>query len=282
MADVWVSRKKWTCQYCNVTINDDVPSRQHHESGGRHKGNVERALQNLYKKGERERKDAQAAKREMDRIERLAAASYAKDLSAAAAAAPLGDGPTADPKAKVPPTWKPKNKLTAYGSVAPPPSTQEVQPSEQSGPSQATAVAGDWEEVRSAGPSSLTQDTAHLPSEREQAKSFRINEKVAKIYSNDDEDEDLHLSQIKVKKRKTGGRHDEEILPPPVWSSVTLVSNAPTSEQQNDTATAADSKPEVGATLDTPAEPESAPPSSLFKKRKSGSGAGAKKVRAIV
>lgn len=49
MADVWISRPRLTCKYCNVTINDDVPSRRHHENGARHKQNVERSLKELYR-----------------------------------------------------------------------------------------------------------------------------------------------------------------------------------------------------------------------------------------
>ncbi len=78
MADVWISRKRWTCKYCDVTINDDLPSRRHHESGVRHKQNVKNALQELYRKGEQERKDAEETRKEMARIEALAAESYAK------------------------------------------------------------------------------------------------------------------------------------------------------------------------------------------------------------
>lgn len=38
MSEFWVSRKRWTCPYCDITINDDVPSRMQHEGGMRHKG----------------------------------------------------------------------------------------------------------------------------------------------------------------------------------------------------------------------------------------------------
>lgn len=71
MADYWVSRKRWTCKYCDVTINDDVPSRTQHEGGARHKANVERALRDIYRKSEGERRDKEAAGREMERIERV-------------------------------------------------------------------------------------------------------------------------------------------------------------------------------------------------------------------
>lgn len=71
MSDVWISRKKWTCPYCDITINDDVPSRMQHEGGLRHKGNVERALKDVYRKGERSRRDEENAKREMAKIEKV-------------------------------------------------------------------------------------------------------------------------------------------------------------------------------------------------------------------
>lgn len=71
MADYWVSRKKWTCKYCDITINDDLPSRQQHEGGFRHKNNVERALKDIYRKSEQDKRDKEHARREMLKIERV-------------------------------------------------------------------------------------------------------------------------------------------------------------------------------------------------------------------
>ncbi len=114
MADVWISRKRWTCKYCDVTINDDLPSRRHHESGGRHKQNVRQALENLYRKGEQERKDAEDAKKEMARIEALAAESYAKDQAG-------GDAPVAlSSSARAPPASSPSSKLATSARPKPP------------------------------------------------------------------------------------------------------------------------------------------------------------------
>lgn len=76
MSEVWISRKKWTCKYCDVTINDDVPSRQQHENGLRHKGNVERQLRQAYKKSEKDRREEKDAKREMEKIERVSDLHY--------------------------------------------------------------------------------------------------------------------------------------------------------------------------------------------------------------
>jgi len=71
MSEYWVSKKRYFCKYCDVYIADDVPSRQHHENGLRHKGNVERFVRGLYKAGEKRKKDAEEEKREMRRIEQV-------------------------------------------------------------------------------------------------------------------------------------------------------------------------------------------------------------------
>jgi len=76
MSEYWVSKKRYFCKYCDVYIADDVPSRQHHENGLRHKGNVERFVRGLYKAGEKRKKDAEEEKREMRRIEQVCFYSF--------------------------------------------------------------------------------------------------------------------------------------------------------------------------------------------------------------
>lgn len=71
MSEYWVSRKTWTCKYCNLTINDDVPSRLQHENGMRHKGNVERALKDVYRKSENDRREKRNLEIEMKKINRV-------------------------------------------------------------------------------------------------------------------------------------------------------------------------------------------------------------------
>ncbi|EKM54567.1 uncharacterized protein PHACADRAFT_210366 [Phanerochaete carnosa HHB-10118-sp] len=81
MSEYWVSHKKYFCKYCDIYIADDKPSRTQHETGLRHKGNVERFVRGLYKAGEKRKQDSEEERREMARIERAAAASYAQDVS---------------------------------------------------------------------------------------------------------------------------------------------------------------------------------------------------------
>ncbi|TFK68706.1 hypothetical protein BDN72DRAFT_841505 [Pluteus cervinus] len=81
MSEYWVSKKKYFCKYCDTYIADDVPSRQQHESGLRHKGNMERFIRSLYKAGEKRQKDLEEEKREILRVEKAAQAAYAQDIS---------------------------------------------------------------------------------------------------------------------------------------------------------------------------------------------------------
>lgn len=71
MSEYWVSKKKYLCKYCDIFIADDAPSRQHHENGLRHKGNVERFIRGIYKTGEKQKKDLEEEKREMRRVEQV-------------------------------------------------------------------------------------------------------------------------------------------------------------------------------------------------------------------
>lgn len=69
MSEYWVSKKKYFCKYCDIYIADDAPSRQQHENGLRHKGNVERFIRGLYKGSEKRKKDLDEEKRDMARVE---------------------------------------------------------------------------------------------------------------------------------------------------------------------------------------------------------------------
>ena len=75
MSEYWVSKKKYFCKYCDIYITDDIPSRQQHENGLRHKGNVERFVRGIYKAGEKHKKDLEEEKREMRRVEQASSSS---------------------------------------------------------------------------------------------------------------------------------------------------------------------------------------------------------------
>ncbi len=203
MADVWISRKKWTCKYCDVTINDDLPSRRHHETGVRHKQNVQKALQDLYRKSDQGRKDAEQTKKQIEQIEALAAASYAKDQAAAGTSA-SATAPSATPITS--PSAAVSSSKASTGTVSKP--TIRRPPSSSAQPEvrdvQPVAEAGQWEQVEQAQPAASSASTFGPQSteatERDQARSFRVREKVGRLDDSDDDD-DLGARTIKVKKR---------------------------------------------------------------------------------
>ncbi|KAF5351857.1 hypothetical protein D9756_007705 [Leucocoprinus leucothites] len=146
MSEYWVSKKKYFCKYCDTYIADDVPSRQHHESGLRHKGNVERFIRGIYKTGEKRKKDQEEEKREMARVEQAAQAAFAQDVStghAKASSAPIASSSSAPRK----PAAKPSNPFANYTTAAqlgftdPDAEMKEIRKSQ--------GVVGDWQLVES-------------------------------------------------------------------------------------------------------------------------------------
>ncbi|CAE6431357.1 unnamed protein product [Rhizoctonia solani] len=122
MSEFWVSKKRYWCKYCGISIADDAPSRQHHESGQRHKGNVDRYIRDIYKTSEKKKKDAAEEEREMKRIDAAAREAYAKDIGSGAAAgststASSSSAPAPRPAAAKPPPAKPTDKFANYSTA---------------------------------------------------------------------------------------------------------------------------------------------------------------------
>ncbi|RDX47962.1 hypothetical protein OH76DRAFT_1326598, partial [Lentinus brumalis] len=118
MSEYWVSKNKYFCKYCNIYIADDAPSRKQHETGLRHKGNVERFVRGLYKAGEKRKTDLEEEKREMARIEKAPGAAYAQDVASgltkpgsSSTAGPSSSAAAAGPKVAPP---KPSNPYANY------------------------------------------------------------------------------------------------------------------------------------------------------------------------
>ena len=283
MADVWISRKRWTCKYCDVTINDDLPSKRHHETGVRHKQNVQKALADLYRKGEQERKDAEHMKKEMARIEALAAESYAKDQassdSPAASTAQLT--PSAASSSSRPTSSAPKRTKQSFTHLA----QQSTRPTLQSAEESPHPVAqpGEWEQVQpvSSGSTSYANETS---SDRDKARSFRVREKVARL---DDSDDDSSLNNIKIKKRSRNdvdAEHGPSLLQRGVKKEDPADPAEPVKEESGAASLTTDK--ESGTTDPTSVNEEADSGNSggggLFKKRRAGAGAGAKRVRAVI
>ncbi|KAI8833497.1 hypothetical protein BJ741DRAFT_612256 [Chytriomyces cf. hyalinus JEL632] len=79
MTERWVSNKKYFCQYCKIFLADNRQTRNLHESGLKHKGNVERYLGEVRKKDDEKKRTDEYTRRILEGVERKAMASYARD-----------------------------------------------------------------------------------------------------------------------------------------------------------------------------------------------------------
>ncbi|CAE7140320.1 unnamed protein product [Rhizoctonia solani] len=150
MSEFWVSKKRYWCKYCGISIADDAPSRQHHESGLRHKGNVDRYIRDIYKTSEKKKKDAAEEEREMKRIDAAAKEAYAKDIGSGAAAeststAASSSAPVRQPAAAKPPPPKSTDKFANYSTAESLGFVDEAALEAQR--RQTEGVAGEWELV---------------------------------------------------------------------------------------------------------------------------------------
>ncbi|KAF8070700.1 hypothetical protein FPV67DRAFT_1668534 [Lyophyllum atratum] len=207
MSEYWVSKKKYYCKYCDIYIADDVPSRQHHENGMRHKGNVERFIRGLYKTSEKRKKDLEEEKRDMARVDQAAQAAYAQDV--AAGRAKPGAGPVASTSAAPSkPAPKPSNPFSNYSTAeslgfSDPDAERYAAEVERR---RTQGLAGEWEVV-----ATVTPPIAPTSEDEDDDKS-RIavageGRPVKREAENPPNEEDTR--QFKLRKRTWGGGLDE-------------------------------------------------------------------------
>lgn len=158
MSEFWVSKKKYFCKYCDIYIADDVPSRQQHENGLRHKGNKERFVRSLYKTSEKRKHDLEEEKREMVRVERAAQAAFAQDVGSGVAKASSSVSVSA-PHVSAP-IDKPSKPASAWTNYSTAESLGYTDPDVERAKAEAErrrtqGVAGEWQMVASAPSTSV-------------------------------------------------------------------------------------------------------------------------------
>lgn len=68
MAEYWKSTPRYWCKHCSVYVRDTKLERQNHEATAKHQGAIKRALRDLHRGHEREEREKERAKREIDRL----------------------------------------------------------------------------------------------------------------------------------------------------------------------------------------------------------------------
>lgn len=80
MADYWKSQARKYCDFCKCWISDNKPSVQFHESGKRHKANVETRIKEIGRKSIADQKAKLKMEDDIKKMEEAATKAYARDL----------------------------------------------------------------------------------------------------------------------------------------------------------------------------------------------------------
>ncbi|GAA98891.1 uncharacterized protein L969DRAFT_51130 [Mixia osmundae IAM 14324] len=195
MADYWVSTKKHYCKVCNVHINDDKPSRTQHETGLRHKGNMERYVKSIYKKSEQDAKEKRTNEREMRKIE-----------SAAMASMPALPPPPRSTQATAPAApsqaWKPSaagySSALSLGLV----NQEEIERHSQAMREASEARVGQWQTVASTS-ARPARPPRPIPAREQEEEGVSYRTLTERRLETDDDDEEFDLGSITIKKRDT-------------------------------------------------------------------------------
>ncbi|ROV89722.1 hypothetical protein VMCG_10337 [Cytospora schulzeri] len=77
MAEYWKSTPKYWCKHCSVYVRDTKLERQNHDATAKHQGAVKRALRDLHRGHEKEEREKDRAKREIERLNGVVSSSSA-------------------------------------------------------------------------------------------------------------------------------------------------------------------------------------------------------------
>lgn len=81
MSEYWKSTPRYWCKHCSTYVRDTKLERQNHEATAKHQGAVKRALRDLHRGHEREERDKERARREIDRLNGVVGSSSSASAS---------------------------------------------------------------------------------------------------------------------------------------------------------------------------------------------------------
>ncbi|KAL4867772.1 hypothetical protein BDV12DRAFT_170815 [Aspergillus spectabilis] len=75
MAEYWKSAPKYWCKQCKIYIRDTAFEKTQHEATGKHQGALKRFLRDIHRDNERQQRDSQRAKDEVERLKQTVSGS---------------------------------------------------------------------------------------------------------------------------------------------------------------------------------------------------------------
>ncbi|EED24242.1 formin binding protein, putative [Talaromyces stipitatus ATCC 10500] len=169
MAEYWKSTPKYWCKHCQIYVRDTPFEKTQHEATGKHQGNLKRFLRDIHRNKEREEKESQRTKNEVERLRNLVSGKPAGDATRNRPAATTST--TAPRQVTAEDRKKQIAQLAEMGVAVPEEYRREM------------ALAGDWQTI------SERRITPVEPS-KEEAESTKLNIGVRKRKLENEEDEE--------------------------------------------------------------------------------------------
>ncbi|CEJ80157.1 hypothetical protein VHEMI00360 [[Torrubiella] hemipterigena] len=132
MSEFWKSTERYWCKHCQVYIRDTKLERANHEATARHQGNLKRSLRDLHRGHEREQREKDRAKQEIERLNGVVPGNTSSSNAAPTRTAPIPAGSHQTRPATVAQLQKQREQLAAMGIEMP----SELRPE--------MAMAGQW------------------------------------------------------------------------------------------------------------------------------------------
>ena len=135
MSEYWKSTPKYWCKHCKTFVKDTKFERTNHEATPKHQGNIKRFLRDLHKDHEREERDKQRAKDEVDRLNGVVPGTGSKSIGNPWDRKPAIPAPSGLKQATPTDRKKQLAQLAELGVAVPEDFRKEM------------AMAGDWQAV---------------------------------------------------------------------------------------------------------------------------------------
>jgi hypothetical protein len=99
MSEYWKSTPKYWCKHCGIYVRDTKLERSNHEATGKHQGALKRFLRDLHRGHDREEREKDRAKREIERLNGVVASSSSSAAASSSSSAPRPSAPGASSSA---------------------------------------------------------------------------------------------------------------------------------------------------------------------------------------
>ncbi|KAI9847359.1 MAG: hypothetical protein M1837_002547 [Sclerophora amabilis] len=103
MSEYWKSTPNIWCKYCKTYVRDTKLERQNHDATPRHQGKLQRFLRDLHRGNEREIRDKDRAKQEVERLNGV--------VSGSTGAGGVPNASSTPSTSKTTPPWKPRSTI---------------------------------------------------------------------------------------------------------------------------------------------------------------------------